>query len=168
MDLLKLFETLENKVDEATKELEKTKISKRKFSIILSNLDSTLGILKNAQGIYNYFNNSRNDEQEPLSDEMKFLLNKEYSPLHEENPKIAVFKSKTCSPCNQLMPILEEASQSVVVDFIDVEDDFEHALDYSIQSFPTIFFLDNNGRIKDIMIGYRGETSEDFIKKALD
>ena len=31
MDLLKLFETLENKVDEATKELEKTKISSRKL-----------------------------------------------------------------------------------------------------------------------------------------
>ena len=58
--------------------------------------------------------------------------------------KILDFYSKSCVPCTQLKKELKSFEN---VEYIDVMEDFEKALQYSVRKAPTVIILENGEEI---------------------
>lgn len=77
---------------------------------------------------------------------MREITGDELKQLQSENKKILVdFKAKWCSPCKTLMPILDKMSNDYSnIEFvaIDVDENTDIAMDFSIRSVPTVLIFD--------------------------
>jgi len=55
--------------------------------------------------------------------------------------EILYFSSTWCGPCKNFKPIMESVSNSIPVQFIDVDQNPTLAAQYNIRSIPTLIFL---------------------------
>lgn len=58
--------------------------------------------------------------------------------------KLLYFTSLGCAPCRQLGPIMNEVSNEVPVQKIDVDQNQAMASQYGIRSVPTVLLVENN------------------------
>jgi thioredoxin 1 len=58
--------------------------------------------------------------------------------------QLLYFTASWCSPCRQLGPIMNEVSNEVPVQKIDVDQNQALATQYGIRSVPTVLLVENN------------------------
>lgn len=77
------------------------------------------------------------------------------------------FYADWCGPCKMIAPILEEISKEqpeLVIAKINVDELTDIAIEYGIQSIPTLLIM-QNGEVKNKAIGFRSkEQILDLIK----
>ena len=61
--------------------------------------------------------------------------------------QILYFSSTWCGPCKNFKPIMESVSNSIPVQFIDIDQNPALATQYNIKSIPTLIFLKNGQEI---------------------
>jgi thioredoxin len=55
--------------------------------------------------------------------------------------QIIYFSAEWCGPCKNFKPIMESVSNSIPVQFVDVDQNPTLAAQYNIRSIPTLIFL---------------------------
>lgn len=60
--------------------------------------------------------------------------------------KYLYFSSTWCQPCKTLGPIMQQVSQEVPVQKVDVDENQQLAMQYSIRNIPTVVLVDNTGK----------------------
>jgi thioredoxin 1 len=55
--------------------------------------------------------------------------------------QIIYFSSTWCQPCKNFKPIMESVSNSIPVQFVDIDQNPTLAAQYNIRSIPTLIFL---------------------------
>ena len=74
------------------------------------------------------------------------------------------FSASWCGPCKMFKPVVNEViSEGHNIEIVDVDDNQELALQYQIQSIPTIV-IEEDGQIVD---GIMGATSKDDLVQRL-
>lgn len=79
--------------------------------------------------------------------------------LQADNLVVMDFWASWCGPCMMLKPIFEELSGELPkVKFckLDVDEERELAIEYGIESIPTLLFF-KNGKVVHKLIGLRGK-----------
>jgi thioredoxin 1 len=61
--------------------------------------------------------------------------------------EILYFSSTWCGPCKNFKPIMESVSNSIPVQFVDIDQNPALATQYNIKSIPTLIFLKNGQEI---------------------
>jgi thioredoxin 1 len=61
--------------------------------------------------------------------------------------QILYFSATWCGPCKNFKPIMESVSNSIPVQFIDVDQNPTLAAQYNIKSIPTLVFLKDGQEI---------------------
>ena len=61
--------------------------------------------------------------------------------------QIIYFSSTWCQPCKNFKPIMESVSNSIPVQFVDVDQNPTLAAQYNIRSIPTLVFLKDGQEI---------------------
>lgn len=62
--------------------------------------------------------------------------------------KYLYFSAKWCGPCRMLGPIMEQVSQQIPVQKVDVDSEYELASQYGIRNIPTVVLLQNGQEVK--------------------
>jgi len=60
--------------------------------------------------------------------------------------KYLYFSAPWCGPCKAFGPIMEQVSQSVPVQKVNVDENQSLATQYSIRNVPTVILVDNTGK----------------------
>ena len=93
--------------------------------------------------------------------------NFESEVLNCDKTVLVDFWATWCGPCRMIAPIVEEIAQeyaeSVKVGKVNVDEERELAINYRIESIPTIMIF-KNGKLTDTVIGYR---SKEELEKLL-
>jgi thioredoxin len=61
--------------------------------------------------------------------------------------QILYFSATWCGPCKNFKPIMESVSNSIPVQFVDVDQNPTLAAQYNIRSIPTLVFLKDGQEI---------------------
>jgi thioredoxin 1 len=56
------------------------------------------------------------------------------------------FSAPWCGPCKAFGPIMEQLSREVVVEKINVDEQSDLAMKYSVRSVPTVILVDHTGK----------------------
>ena len=62
--------------------------------------------------------------------------------------KYLYFSASWCGPCRTLGPIMNEVSQQIPVQKVDVDSEFELASQYNVTNVPTVVLLDSRQEVK--------------------
>ena len=62
--------------------------------------------------------------------------------------KYLYFSASWCGPCKTLGPIMNDVSQQIPVQKVDVDSEFELASQYNVRNVPTVVLLDNGQEVK--------------------
>ena len=78
--------------------------------------------------------------------------------------KYLYFSASWCGPCRTLGPIMNEVSQQIPVQKVDVDSEFELASQYNVRNVPTVVLLDNGQEVKRFVGVQPKETYLNVIK----
>ena len=88
--------------------------------------------------------------------------------IESDLPVLVDFWAEWCQPCRMLAPIIEELAEEyegrMKVGKLDVDNNRETALKYSIQSIPTVLML-KDGEVVNKFVGMKGK---DAFVSAID
>ena len=62
--------------------------------------------------------------------------------------KYLYFSAAWCGPCRTLGPIMNQVSQEVPVEKIDVDSQSDMALKYNVRNIPTVVLVDGGTEVK--------------------
>lgn len=62
--------------------------------------------------------------------------------------KYLYFSAAWCGPCRTLGPIMNQVSQEVPVEKIDVDSQSDMALKYNVRNIPTVVLVDGETEVK--------------------
>lgn len=65
------------------------------------------------------------------------------------------FSAPWCGPCRMLGPTMDQVSEQVPVQKINVDDDSELSAKYGIRNIPTVIKVDDNGDVLDKFVGVK-------------
>ena len=71
--------------------------------------------------------------------------------------KILYFSASYCQPCKTLGPIMESLQGLVNYEKIDVENDSNAAIIYSVRNIPTLILVDGNGDELNRVVGIQSK-----------
>ncbi len=84
--------------------------------------------------------------------------NFEEEVLRSDIPVLVDFWATWCGPCRMLAPIIEEIAEeyegSVKVGKVNVDEEQELAMKFSVMSIPTVMVF-KNGAVTNTAVGYR-------------
>jgi len=87
--------------------------------------------------------------------------NYEEEVLKADKPVLVDFYAKWCGPCQRMSPIIdeiaEETKEQIKVGKVNVDENQELAMKYSVETIPTILIL-KNGEIKNTFVGVRDKS----------
>jgi len=78
--------------------------------------------------------------------------------------KYLYFSAAWCNPCKRLGPIMNEVSQQIPVQKVDVDSEFELASQYNVRNVPTVVLLDNGQEVKRFVGVQPKETYLNVVK----
>lgn len=67
------------------------------------------------------------------------------------------FSAKWCQPCQMLLPIMDELSEinkDIAIGKVNVDDDTDLAIEYSVKGIPAILFI-KDGDVVDKTLGFK-------------
>ena len=62
--------------------------------------------------------------------------------------RVLKFYADWCSPCKMLSKTLEDVQTEVIIENINIDDNFKVSQEYNIRSIPTMVMLDENTEVK--------------------
>ena len=78
--------------------------------------------------------------------------------------KYLYFSAGWCGPCRTLGPIMNDVSQQIPVQKVDVDSEFELASQYNVRNVPTVVLLDNGQEVKRFVGVQPKETYLNVVK----
>jgi thioredoxin 1 len=78
--------------------------------------------------------------------------------------KYLYFSASWCGPCRTLGPIMNDVSQQIPVQKVDVDSEFELASQYNVRNVPTVVLLDNGQEVKRFVGVQPKETYLNVVK----
>jgi len=78
--------------------------------------------------------------------------------------KYLYFSASWCGPCRTLGPIMNEVSQQISVQKVDVDSEFELASQYNVRNVPTVVLLDSGQEVKRFVGVQPKETYLNVVK----
>ena len=73
--------------------------------------------------------------------------------------KLIYFSAPWCGPCRQLGPIMDELSQEITIQKINVDNSPEMAAHYGVRNIPTVIAIDDLGNEKGRKVGLNPKNS---------
>ena len=101
---------------------------------------------------------------------MEVNLNKENfeeEVLKSDKIVLVDFWATWCGPCQMIAPVIEDIAKQgkVKVGKVNVDDNQELAIEYGIMSIPTLIFLKNGNKVKEV-VGFHSKSElEEIIKE---
>ena len=77
--------------------------------------------------------------------------------------KVLRFTASWCQPCKMLARILEDIPTDYTIEVIDIDENRELAIQYSVRGVPTLVMLQNDIETKRVV----GMQTEGFLKEWL-
>ena len=71
--------------------------------------------------------------------------------------KYLYFSAPWCGPCKMFGPIMERVSTKVNVQKVNVDENQDLAMQYSVRSVPTVILVDNTGKEYARQVGVQQE-----------
>ena len=71
--------------------------------------------------------------------------------------KYLYFSAPWCGPCRMFGPIMERVGEAVPVEKINIDEDQETAMEYSVRSIPTVVLVDDSGKEYARQVGMQNE-----------
>ena len=71
--------------------------------------------------------------------------------------KYLYFSAPWCGPCRMFGPIMERVGATVPVEKVNVDENQELAMQYSVRSVPTVILVDNTGKEFARQVGVQQE-----------
>ena len=71
--------------------------------------------------------------------------------------KYLYFSAPWCGPCRMFGPIMERVGETVPVEKINIDEDQETAMEYSVRSIPTVVLVDDSGKEYARQVGMQNE-----------
>lgn len=120
--------------------------------IIFKKIPNQLGL------IYNYLNNCLDRFNGEIMSSIKNLNAETFEKeiLESKIPVLVDFWAEWCAPCKALTPILDEISdelsEKVAITKVNLDDNQDLAMKYSIRSIPTLLLF-KSGELLDMKVG---------------
>lgn len=67
--------------------------------------------------------------------------------------KILYFTAEWCGPCKMIKPKMQQLSQTLPIQFIDVDTNKSTCAQYGIRNVPCVIIIDNNGTVTGRLVG---------------
>ena len=71
--------------------------------------------------------------------------------------KYLYFSAPWCGPCKMFGPVMERVSTKVNVQKVNVDENQDLAMRYSVRSVPTVILVDNTGKEYARQVGVQSE-----------
>ena len=79
--------------------------------------------------------------------------------------KVLRFTASWCQPCKALAATLEQINSPLPIEVIDIDENTEMAIKYNVRGVPTLIIVDEEGEVKDRMVGVKAKNLvEEFLK----
>ena len=71
--------------------------------------------------------------------------------------KYLYFSAPWCGPCRMFGPVMERVGETIPVEKINIDEDQETAMEYSVRSIPTVVLVDDSGKEYARQVGMQNE-----------
>jgi thioredoxin 1 len=77
--------------------------------------------------------------------------------------KLFYFTAPWCGPCKMLSPIMDEVSQTILVEKINIDYEMDRARAANVMSVPTVILVENDQEVRRFVGAKSLQQIKDFI-----